>query len=80
MIFTGTLEEAISLIKDVKGEFVIVVDKSYDVDNNNDIDIMDSISMYVKSGLSIMDSIKRVARDKGMSKSDVYKYYIERKK
>lgn len=79
MIFTGTLEEAISLIKDVKGEFVIVVDKSYDVDNNNDIDIMDSISMYVKSGLSIMDSIKRVARDKGMSKSDVYKYYIERK-
>ena len=36
--------------------------------------------MYVKSGLSIMDSIKRVARDKGMSKSDVYKYYIERKK
>ena len=80
MIFTGTLEEAISLIKDVKGEFVIVVDKSNDVDNNNDIDIMDSISMYVKSGLSIMDSIKRVARDKGMSKSDVYKYYIERKK
>ena len=80
MIFTGTLEEAISLIKDVKGEFVIVVDKSYDVDNNNDIDIMVSISMYVKSGLSIMDSIKRVARDKGMSKSDVYKYYIERKK
>ena len=80
MIFTGTLEEAISLIKDVKGEFVIVVDKSYDVDNNNDIDIMDSISMYVKSGLSIKDSIKRVARDKGMSKSDVYKYYIERKK
>ena len=56
------------------------MDKSYDVDNNNDIDIMDSISMYVKSGLSIMDSIKRVARDKGMSKSDVYKYYIERKK
>ena len=80
MIFTGTLEEAISLIKDVKGEFVVVVDKSCDVDNNNDIDIMVSISMYVKSGLSIMDSIKRVARDKGMSKSDVYKYYIERKK
>ena len=41
MIFTGTLEEAISLFKDVKGEFVIVVDKSYDVDNNNDIDIID---------------------------------------
>lgn len=74
-VFVGRISEAIKTI-DVKGEFVIVVEANQDEVSNN-LSIIDSVNMYIKSGLSSMDAIKRVAKEKKIPKSDVYKEYHE---
>lgn len=74
-VFVGRISEAIKTI-DIKGEFVIVVEANQDEVSNN-LSIIDSVNMYIKSGLSSMDAIKRVAKEKKIPKSDVYKEYHE---
>lgn len=74
-VFVGRISEAIKTI-DVKGEFVIVVEANQDEVSNN-LSIIDGVNMYIKSGLSSMDAIKRVAKEKKIPKSDVYKEYHE---
>lgn len=74
-VFVGKISEAIKTI-DVKGEFVIVVEVSKKI-INNDMSIIDSVNMYIKSGLSSMDAIKRVAKERKIPKSLVYKEYHE---
>ena len=72
-VFVGTISEAIETI-DVKGEFVIVVEASQEI-ISTDMSINDNVNMYIKSGLSSMDAIKRVAKDRKIAKSEVYKEY-----
>ena len=74
-IFVGRISEAIETI-DVKGEFVIVVSPEEER-IVNDISIIDSVNLYIKHGLSSMEAIKRVARERRIPKSDVYKEYHE---
>ena len=42
--------------------------------------IFDNVTLYIKSGLSSMDAIKKVAKERKIPKSDVYKEFIERSK
>lgn len=74
-VFVGKISEAIDSIE-VKGEFVIVVSPSQE-EISTDMSIIDNIDMYIKSGLSSMDAIKRVARERKIPKNDVYKEYHE---
>ena len=74
-IFVGKVSEAIKTI-DVKGEFVIIVEPSMEI-YKNDMSITDNVNMYIKSGLSSMDAIKRVAKERKIPKSDVYKEFHE---
>ena len=74
-IFLGKISEAIKTIN-VKGEFVIVVEANNDV-IQNDMSIIENVNMYIKSGLSSMDAIKRVAKERKIPKNIVYKEYHE---
>lgn len=74
-IFVGKISEAIDTI-DVKGEFVIVVSPSDEV-ISTDMSIVDNVNMYIKSGLSSMDAIKRVAKERKIPKNEIYKEYHE---
>ena len=77
-IFVGNISSAINTIE-VKGEFVIVVSPCQDEDVN-DMSILENIDMYIKSGLSIMDAIKRVSRERKIPKNEVYKEFHEGRK
>lgn len=72
-IFSGHISAAIKTIE-VKGEFVIIVEANKEI-IQNDMSIIDSINMYIKSGLSSMDAIKRVAKERKIPKSKVYNEY-----
>ena len=72
-VFVGKISEAIKTI-DVKGEFVIVVEASQEK-VSIDMSIIDSVNMYIKSGLSSMDAIKRVAKERKIPKAMIYKEY-----
>ena len=74
-VFVGTISEAVDTL-DVKGEFVIVVSPSEEV-MTIDMSITDNVNMYIKSGLSSMDAIKRVAKERKIPKNEIYKEYHE---
>lgn len=85
-ILRFTLEEALIYYteKNVKGEFVLVVEGKSEEDilseersKWEDLSIEDHIKSYIDEGLNKKDAVKKVAKDRKLSKSEVYKYSIE---
>jgi 16S rRNA (cytidine1402-2'-O)-methyltransferase len=80
------LKEAIEYFEDknIKGEFVLVVEGKSEEEINQDqkklwekFSIDEHIKMYIEKGLSKKDAVKKVAKDRKIPKSEVYKYSIE---
>lgn len=84
-ILRFTLEESIDYyeIKDPKGEFVLVLEGKDEEEILNEerktwinLSVEEHITMYIEEGLSKKDAIKKVAKDRNLSKSEIYKYSI----
>lgn len=72
-IYRATISEVMNMLTEVKGEFVIVVEGNKDVVSFDDITIKEHVNMYMEDGLTEKEAIKKVAKERNMSKSDVYK-------
>lgn len=70
-VFVGKISEALSSSEMMKGEFVIVV-SAKEEEYDEDMSIIDSVNLYIRSGLSSMDAIKRVAKERKIPKNTVY--------
>lgn len=74
-VYRGTILDVIEEIGTPKGEFVIVVDGNHEKENYNDISIIDHVNIYIQQGYSVMDSIKKVSKDRNVSKNEIYSIY-----
>ena len=59
-----------------RGEFVIIVEGGKAENPNLELSVKDHIALYESQGLSTMDAVKAVAKERKMPKSEVYKYTI----
>lgn len=84
-IFRSTLEEVTSYYenRDIKGEFVIIVEGKSEEEFLMEkrekwisLSVEEHIKMYMDEGLSKKESMKKVARDRNVSKSEIYRYSI----
>lgn len=77
-----TLEEAKEYYedKDIKGEFVVLVEgnKIEKEDQNSELTIDELMEKYLEEGLDKKEAMKKVAKDKGITKSEVYKYLLDK--
>ena len=77
-----TISEAIAVYenKEPRGEYVLVVEGTNKPQNvNNDLLLLapeEHVKHYESTGLSRMDAIKKAAKDRGVSKSELYKQLI----
>ncbi len=85
-ILRVSLDEAIEYYseKDIKGEFVLVVEGKREEEILEEerakweaLSIEDHIKNYISEGLSKKEAIKKVAKDRKLSKSEIYKYSID---
>lgn len=77
-VFRGTVEEAINIYKESKGEFVIVIEAS---EKKQDYEsALIQVKDLIKKGLSSKDAIKEVAKNNKLSKNVLYSKYEENKK
>ncbi|SKA76769.1 16S rRNA (cytidine1402-2'-O)-methyltransferase [Caloramator quimbayensis] len=85
-IIRCTLSEAIEIYKEKKplGEYVIVLEgkskKEMEMEKMQEfekISVEEHIMMYINEGLSKKDAVKRVAKERNLPKSEVYKYSID---
>ncbi len=75
----GTIEEILSVIDDMKGEMVIVVEGSHEEFQDQPLvfeqSIVEHVEEYVEKGMSTKDAIKEVAKERKLSKNIVYNEY-----
>lgn len=80
-VIIGTSENISQFLDEhpARGEYVIVIDKSDDETKEdwNNIDIKTHIQSYIDSGMSKMDAVKAVAKDRNIPKSEVYNHSID---
>ncbi len=80
-IFRTTLKSSIELYKEKepRGEYVIIIEGTKDNSAESfwkNMSVKEHVEFYIVSGLSKMDSIKSVAKDRCVPKNDIYKEMI----
>lgn len=71
----GTIEEVLEISDSLKGEMVVVVEGNLEQEDFSSMTILEHISLYLDDGLSEKEAIKKVAVERGIPKSVVYKEY-----
>lgn len=73
----GTITEILDICDELKGEMVLVVEGSKDTaEANQDMpDVQTQINKYIDCGLTTTEAIKKVAKEQGLSKNEIYKEY-----
>ena len=74
-VYRGTIEEVISELTEVKGEFVIVVDGNHEEKKYDNITVIEHVNLYIKEGYKTMDAIKMVAKERNVNKNEIYNEY-----
>jgi len=75
-VYVGSISDALKNSSEFKGEFVIVVSSDDEEDNiQDDMSIVDSVNMYIRTGLTSMEAIKNVAKERKIPKNEVYKQF-----
>lgn len=73
----GTIEEMISIVDDMKGEMVIVVEGTKEIIQEIIFEksIEEHVNEYIQKGMSTKDAIKEVSKQRQLSKNIVYQEY-----
>lgn len=76
-IYRGSISKVIEELNsnEIRGEFVIVVEGNYAETNYDELSIEEHVKMYIEDGLSEKEALKKVAKDRNTSKSEIYKIY-----
>ena len=76
----GTAADIVEKIDELKGEFVIVIEKNKNkLEDKNELinlSLEEHYSYYEKQGYSKNDIIKRIAKDRGVSKNEIYMHFV----
>ena len=71
----GTIQEVIDVVDTLKGEMVVVVEGNLELEDFSTMTILEHIKLYLDDGLSEKEAIKKVAVERNIPKSVVYKEY-----
>ena len=75
-IIRGKITEILDVCDSLKGEMGIVVEGSKEIiEQTFDLDINEQIEVYMNEGLTSKEAIKKVAKERNLSKNEVYKSY-----
>ena len=74
-IIRGNISEVITILPEVKGEMVIVIEGSNEVTTYDNLTVIEHVNLYIKEGKTTMDAIKLVAKDRNVKKQEIYDIY-----
>ena len=71
----GAITDVLEVVDSIKGEMVVVVEGNLEQEDYSSMTILEHISLYLEDGMSEKEAIKKVAVERGIPKSVVYKEY-----
>lgn len=74
-VYRGTISEVIDQVKDIKGELVVIIDGNHNVNSYEHLTIIEHVNLYIREGKDLKEAMKLVAKQRGISKSEVYSVY-----
>ena len=77
-VYRGNISQVIEEAKDAKGEFVIVVEGNTEIKSYDNLSVIEHVNLYLEEDMKLMDAIKKVAKERNVSKSDIYNEYHKR--
>lgn len=78
-IIRGSISEVLVVVSELKGEMVLVVDGNHEREDFSSLSIPAHVTLYVEDGLTEKEAIKKVALERDLPKSIVYReYHIHR--
>lgn len=75
----GNIDEIIQKSEDLKGEIILLIegaDKKEDGNILNKLSIEEHYNFYEKQGFNKKEIIKRIAKDRGVNKNEIYQHFI----
>ena len=76
----GDIKEIQEKVKNPKGEFVIIIDgmedKNEEENELNNLSLEEHYKYYEKQGLEKKEIIKKIAKDRGVTKNEIYQKFI----
>ncbi len=79
----GKISEILEANMEPKGEYIIIIDgakqteQEIEIENLNKLPIQEHYAYYEKKGLDKKEIIKHVAKDRGVSKNEIYKCFVK---
>ena len=79
---TWKLSQILEELEEPKGEFVIIIEgndktkQEIEIENLNEKTLEEHYNFYEKKGLDKKEIIKKIAKDRNVSKNDIYKYFL----
>ena len=74
-VIRGTISEVLEVSDTLKGEMVVVVEGNLEQEDFSSMTILEHIDLYLEDGMTEKEAIKKVAVERGIPKSVVYKEY-----
>ena len=76
-VFRGTIQEILPQINNLKGEIVLIVEGNQSTENYEDLSISEHVNFYIQQGVEVKEAMKMVAKQRKVSKSQIYNTYHE---
>ena len=79
----GSIKEIQEKLLNPKGEYVIIIDEDTLLDENsenelNNLTLEEHFEYYKKIGLDKKEIIKKIAKDRNVTKNEIYKYFLNK--
>jgi len=78
-VYRGKIDEIILETENIKGEIVIVVEGSESADYSENLTLIEHVNLYIKEGYDQKEAIKKVAKERQLTKNEVYMQYHTKK-
>ena len=75
----GNINEIIEKVEGLKGEMILLIEGGNKIKKENilnNLSLKEHYSVYEKQGLEKKEIIKKIAKDRGVNKNEIYKYFL----
>ena len=74
-VIRGTVENILKTVENLKGEIVIITEGNQEIKTFDNLSIKEHVNLYIEDGLTTNEAIKKVAKERSVSKSEIYSEY-----
>ena len=78
----GNIDEIIEKSENLNGEMILLIEENNEINNENilnNLSLEEHYNVYEKQGLDKKEIIKKIAKDRGVNKNEIYQYFLKNK-